>query len=433
MTAINHPSRREWIDQIIPLPPLDFDALFAFAGFLVLLFIAQFGTLGALAFSALVLLYGLFRLPRLPAIFGPRAFLLLIPAVALASVLWSEAPKETLKYGLEFAATGAFGVMLSAAAGQRAVLKGLFCAFVVYLSVSLAMGGTVALGADGDVAFAGLNGGKNMLADVTSTGLLISAAVLATSLGNLKSGWWLAALIAGATAGYVLFEARSAGAMLGVALALMSFGVLIALRLMSLAARTTFTLLLAAVVAVAAVFYRSLSQMMIEFGARVFDKDPTLTGRTYLWDRAGDLIAEDTWLGKGFSAFWLQGNTDAEGLWRYSGIASRGGFNFHNTFVEILVHLGWVGLVVIAVAAIIGAVSLFVRFIAAPSLMLCFWVSLLIYQLVRMPIESIGLTPFYFSTALLFAAMGAAFGPAAPGPRRRADEPPVLVSAEPIP
>jgi len=39
----------------------------------------------------------------------------------------------------------------------------------------------------------------------------------------------------------------------------------------------------------------------------------------------------------------------------------------------------------------------------------CFWLSVLVYELVRMPIESIGFTEFYFSTVLLFMAMGSAF------------------------
>ena len=48
-------------------------------------------------------------------------------------------------------------------------------------------------------------------------------------------------------------------------------------------------------------------------------------------------------LGRGYYAFWRQGNLDAEGLWRYFGIDSRGGFTFHNTLVDILVTLGWIG------------------------------------------------------------------------------------------
>ena len=53
---------------------------------------------------------------------------------------------------------------------------------------------------------------------------------------------------------------------------------------------------------------------------------------------------------------------------------------------------------------------LIARFIARPNLFLCFWLAVLVYELVRMPIESIGFNEFYFSTVLLFMALGSAFG-----------------------
>ena len=177
-----------------------------------------------------------------------------------------------------------------------------------------------------------------------------------------------------------------------------------------------------------------ISSALIET-AQFFDKDPTLTGRTYLWQRAYDLINETPWLGRGFRSFWLQGNPDAEGLWQYAGIASRDGFNFHNTAIEILVHIGWFGLIVYGAVVIIALGFLVARFLARPNLFLCFWLSVLVYELVRMPIESIGFNEFYFSTVLLFMALGSAFAaPAAkfnpartqfraqpaPGPRRSA-------------
>jgi exopolysaccharide production protein ExoQ len=149
---------------------------------------------------------------------------------------------------------------------------------------------------------------------------------------------------------------------------------------------------------------------MIEIGASVFDKDPTLTGRTYLWYRAADLIQEKPMLGRGYYAFWLQGNIDAEGLWRYFGIQERGGFTFHNTLVDILVTLGWVGALVIAATLLVAAVLLVRKFVERPNLAMVFWVGILLYQVSRMGIETIGLAPFYFSTALFFAALGAAFG-----------------------
>jgi exopolysaccharide production protein ExoQ len=208
---------------------------------------------------------------------------------------------------------------------------------------------------------------------------------------------------------YAVLQARSAGAMLGLGLAACAFIFLLGLRSSVLAVRGTVTAILGLCLVGAALSYRSLSSALIEGGARFFDKDPTLTGRTYLWQRASDLIAEKPVLGKGFDAFWVQGNTDAEGLWRYAGITSREGFNFHNTFIDILVQLGWFGLTVIALTMMVGLVILIVRFVTKPSLVLCFWLSMIVYQMVRMPIEYIGFTEFYYASVLLFAALASAF------------------------
>src|SRR6185295_17075285 len=204
-------------------------------------------------------------------------------------------------------------------------------------------------------------------------------------------------------------EAGSAGDMLGLGLGAFAFFLFFALRHSALVVRATVTCILGLCFIAAALFYRTLSGALIDAGARFFDKDPTLTGRTYLWQRAADLIAEKPVFGKGFSAFWVQGNTDAEGLWRYAHIASRDGFNFHNTFIDLLVQVGWFGLVVIAAVVVVAIVCLIRRFITKPSVILCFWMSLLIYELVRTPIEYIGFTEFYYASVMVFIALGSAF------------------------
>jgi exopolysaccharide production protein ExoQ len=171
----------------------------------------------------------------------------------------------------------------------------------------------------------------------------------------------------------------------------------------------------------------------------VFDKDPTLTGRTYLWYRAADLIKEKPLFGRGYDAFWVQGNTDAEGLWSFFGIASRDGFTFHNTYIQTLVELGWVGLAVVVVTVLIGVVFLVRRFVQKPNLPLVFWTGILLYELVRTPIEVVGTLPFYFSTAYVFGALGAAFSrehvrrPAVQLPAMASIATPVLVSVTPDP
>jgi exopolysaccharide production protein ExoQ len=65
-------------------------------------------------------------------------------------------------------------------------------------------------------------------------------------------------------------------------------------------------------------------------------------------------IAERPLFGLGYQAFWVQTNASAEALWRMFGIAGRGGFNFHNTYISNAVEIGIVG-VTLQVAVLYGA------------------------------------------------------------------------------
>lgn len=433
--AVPRPRPQKAVARLIAVDLLDLEFATAFGLFSAMLFISQLGSLGALAIIGLTGFYALLHLSRLYQILLPRAFILAIPAVIVMSTLWSETRTETLKYAIEFTITVGAGLLLSGSRRPMSVLFGMFLAFGFYIAVSLAFGQSVFVGTTGTTAFSGLNRGKNMLADIASTGLLISAATFLVAIAERRLLVVLGTVLVAGMELYVVIAARSAGAMLGFALAMAVFALLLALRPIGAVLRATATFFLGLVLVVAALNYRALSSAMIDTGTRFFDKDMTLTGRTYLWQRAYDLINETPWLGRGFRSFWLQGNPDAEGLWQYAGIVSRDGFNFHNTAIEVLVHLGWVGLIVYGAVVLIALGFLVTRFLVRPNLFVCFWLSVLIYELVRMPIESIGFTEFYFSTVLLFMAMGSAFAVppgrpfAAPAPRRRPSARPAAVRA----
>lgn len=389
---------------------LDTDGLFAFALFVPLLFMVQLGTIGAAIVAVLTPLYLCMRRQKLTAALAPRAFLFVLPAVALLSVVWSEAPKETLKGALELGLTVLAGLLLSSARNQESVLRGLALAFIVYIVVALVQGGTVGIGVgSGGQAISGLTNSKNLLADIAASGAIISIVVAIMGLSRRRWIWACIGLVGVALAIQAIAGARSAGAMLGLMMGVGAVGLLLPLLAAGKIVRAWLTSVVAVCLIAVGLNYRSLAQAMVDLGAQVFDKDPTLTGRTYLWYRAADLIAEKPWLGRGYQAFWQQGNTDAEGLWRYFGITGRSGFTFHNTGVEILVALGWVGLIVVAATILTGVIALVRRFVVRPDLALVCWVGLLLYQLARTPIESIGLAPFYFSTVLAFGALGAAF------------------------
>ncbi len=403
---------------------VDADGLFAFLSFLPLLFMANLGPAGAAIFAALTPIYVWVRRERLGRVMGPRAFLFLVPALALFSTVWSQAPSETFKGAVEFALTVMIGLLISSARNPSAVIKGLAAAFFLYVAASVAFGDRVAVGVGaGGYAFAGLSGSKNLLGDIASTGFILSLAAILLGFRRRQPQWVLLGLAAAALDTYVVVATRSAGALLGLGLGAAAMAFLAPLLLAGRVVRGWMTATVALCLIAAGLSYRWLTQALIDFGARVFDKDATLTGRTYLWYRAEDLIREKPGLGRGYEAFWVRGNVDAEGLWRYFGIQERGGFTFHNTAVELLVVLGWVGLVVAAAVVLVGGVFLVRKFVMRPSIALVCWISILLYQVARMPIETIGLAPFYFSTALTFACLGAGFGRVHMSRRQRMQHP----------
>lgn len=412
VTPVEFIEVRPHVEDGLPLgrTGVDIDGVFALLLFLPMLFLGQLTTMGAGLIAALTPLYLFARRDRLLETLLPRGFLFLIPAFAIFSVTWSQAPGESLKYAMELAITVVAGLLLSSARNQEAVLRGIALAFLIYVVASIFFGGYVGVGVGmGGEAFSGLTESKNLLADISSTGLVVSA-VMGIMAFQRRS--WLWALLAAVAIGldlYCVVAARSAGALLGLAMALLALGTLIPLVYAGKVVRAWATSAIGMCLIAIGAGYQTIAQTMMSVGANVFDKDPTLTGRTYLWYRAGDLIAEKPLLGRGFYAFWLQGNIDAEGLWRFFGIDARGGFTFHNTYVEILVMLGWVGLGLIALTVLTGVAFLIRKFVTRPNLPLVFWIGILLYELARTPIETIGVAPFYFSTVLVFAAMGAAF------------------------
>jgi exopolysaccharide production protein ExoQ len=417
--VIEHSPHREEGFRIFGV---DIDGLFAIALLTPMLFVGQLGSLGVALVAGLVPLYLFLRRDDLFRLFLPRSFLFLVPAFALFSVVWSTATGETLRYAIELAITVIAGLLLSSARNQEAVVRGVSLSFLSYVVASIFFGGYVGVGVGmGGEAFSGLSESKNLLADIASTGLVASAVVAMLAIQNRRWLWVVIGLVSIALDLYCAVAARSAGAILGLGMATLAIVGLTPLVYAGKTVRAAVTSMVGLCLAGIGIFYSTIAQAMIGFGTSLFDKDPTLTGRTYLWYRAADLIRERPVLGRGFYAFWLQGNIDAEGLWRYFGIDGRGGFTFHNTFVEILVMLGWTGLALIGATLLVGVVFLIRRFVMRPTLTQVFWMGILLYELARTPIETVGVAPFYFSTALVFGALGAAFKRSRSRKRQRED------------
>ncbi|WP_176473792.1 O-antigen ligase family protein [Actibacterium ureilyticum] len=83
----------------------------------------------------------------------------------------------------------------------------------------------------------------------------------------------------------------------------------------------------------------------VEQVLRAFNKDTTLTGRTVLWDYARQEIEDRPLLGVGAHGFWRYSESPlVRRIYEEYHKSPGNTFNFHNSYFEIAVHQGLVGL-----------------------------------------------------------------------------------------
>jgi exopolysaccharide production protein ExoQ len=77
-------------------------------------------------------------------------------------------------------------------------------------------------------------------------------------------------------------------------------------------------------------------------------KDPSMSGRTDIWIATLFQISQKPWFGHGYSGFWTEANPAAQGIGDslFEGFYT---YNAHNGFLDILLDLGWLGLLLFMV------------------------------------------------------------------------------------
>jgi exopolysaccharide production protein ExoQ len=338
--------------------------------------------------------------------------ILLLPGFALLSSLWSAKPTDSLYYGLQYFITVLCGLLIGAQTEQKSGLVGLFLGISLIKISSLVMGflsGDILSALATDMNYLGFTGSKNAFSDMSAVFGMISISVFAIARATRSRSLSLLALASLVVAIFYVFKlGHSTGAIVGFlvgAAVIMLFATAGALPSKARLAMGVIVVLVAMVLITTSQFwYQSVLSDIMDIAG----KDSTLTGRSYIWQRADVAIARNPDFGIGYSAFWQLGNLESEAIWRRMLIANRTGFNFHSTLYEIRVQLGWVGLLLFGVIAGIYSLILFIRNYQMPSTAASFYCAVIIYESARMPFESIATTSFNHSTLLMFAALGAA-------------------------
>lgn len=396
--------------------PVSFRGSMAFwvsaASLLAILLTVRFGTVAAAGFIGLWGLYFLawprFSAETLFRTFLPWAF----PLFALASVTWSMAPDVTARNAIEWLVVAGIAVVMASSMPMERLLAAWMIALVPTVVLSGVMGGSQ-FTETGEVAAIGFFGSKNNFAMHIAEMLFVCVAVLA----NARQGmlFRIIALIGSATAPLLLWRAKSVGALAVFLPSLLLMCAIIGIgrmtpRIRAIAVTGSMVVALAVAAAVAPVAIASKDVLLSSVG-----KSGDLTGRGLLWQRAAVLSEQRPTLGVGYSAFWLQGNPEAEALWRAEHIQSRGGFHFHSFYYETLVELGYVGLAIGVVVLGVTCLAVFVSGVRRPGPESGFFCAMMLFLCLRSFVEldllgGFGLNALILPTAWIYATSGTRSG-----------------------
>ena len=370
-----------------------------------ILFNVYIGPLTPLILMAVTALYFVIRRDRLASFMLDTWPLLLLPGFATASALWSIDSGASIKAGILYLLTILIALILGSGVRRVDLLKAVFFTFLAFCMLSWLLGYPQI----GRQPFQGLLASKNAMGEVG--GALVLAAICFFADAASRHKWLSAALalfgLALGAATLFLSEATTATIATGTA----ALCAIVWLATLRMDAQSRTFLFLSAILFSGVVFgmFFYFQDVIFDYVLGVSGKDTTLTGRTDLWRIADNLIAERPWLGIGYNTFWHPGNLGAEALWRQFGISNRTGFNFHNTYREITVHLGFIGLALFFLVSAVGMLGLFLGTMRSPSIPLVFLSAMIISSLIKLPFESFGFGSMQLFGILTFAGISAGY------------------------
>ncbi|MCB1782655.1 MAG: O-antigen ligase family protein [Alphaproteobacteria bacterium] len=276
----------------------------------------------------------------------PLVFMGLFPLICLFTLFWSDYRGETIHKGLEFASMVVCSAIVARIVPPTAFVKGLSLGVSIVMLITFLTGHSHTIGGTDEAAITGLFGSKNVVGLFATIGLFSAVSFLCTKSGKIEKIVYTALPLALCLLGLVL--SRSASSLV------VAFAVIAALIMAGIVSkfpRGLRPVILGLLAFAAATFGFSLYAFQIDLYAEILHalgKNPTLTGRTYLWEEGIRLGSSNPFLGHGYAAFWVHGQPDAERLWKEFYIDNRTGFHFHNLLIETFVETGMIGVLILA-------------------------------------------------------------------------------------
>ncbi len=424
MTDVSFPNRGY---SVRFLPLRYFAEIAAFAILLLITIrlpgIGKFMTLGWLGMLGLLLLSHRIVVAKTVLGWWP---VLLGPILAVLSFFWSDVPSVSGRYGLQLLLTAFTGVLLARTLSPSRFLTVLFLAMLTFCILSL-VSGRSSMG-----VLIGLVGSKNQMSFLAYVLAFASIGVMfdknapkpirLLTLPGFLVGTFLVATTASATAYIVTFGSIG------------MFAGLWILHKLRPAGRVGVILAMVLVASPILLILPEINLAINDFLLNVLHKDPGLTGRDYLWNKADELIAARPLLGYGFQAFWLGDSTDAQVLLARYGQTDGRVFNFHHTYRQFAVDTGLIGMGVLIVTVVAALFAYARRYVMEPTATMTFFFAFYVLSVGRTLTEVL-LVPFSAQTLLLFVCIAYAFWRPLPGweDERQAVAPPEPDYPYPIP
>jgi exopolysaccharide production protein ExoQ len=327
----------------------------------------------------------------------PLVFLAL-PLFAVASTLWSGAPLLTLKYALQLLITVTAGLLLAMLLSPRGLVRGVLIGGTLVCILSV-IDGTMGPSTHGPV-LTGLAGSKNAMSSAAH--IVVLAGIAALFDRRQPTAVRFIAIPALIVAIKIIATGQAATLIILTVLAVPLYLALFLYGLVPIRARLPILLAALAIATPVAVIGPQIAATGSDYVFRTFNKDKSLTGRTYLWSVADQLITERPILGFGYKYIWMSATPAATGMLRAQRIKDPRSFSMHHSYREIQVDLGAVGLAILILMLLAGSIWVCIEVLFQADWPSSFLFVMTGSLIARSFFETL-VAPFYVYCAILFA------------------------------
>ncbi|MGC9400802.1 O-antigen ligase family protein [Vibrio genomosp. F10] len=318
--------------------------------------------------------------------------------VAIMSTLWSETPASSLKWALQIFCTTLICVSLIYTVKKEVIITALTVSLVTLMLYGLSSNNTVIISYTGEVVRIGHFGSKNNMSSFAAFSAMVGISTLCipTMRPHMKALGGFCTLLSIV----VFYYAKSLGTnlafftVLAIALAIFFYSTrnisIINRRIINPLIVGYFILFILSVI-----YFFNFSyyeDLMYSLG-----KDPTITGRTMIWEIGFDSIKDNPFLGVGYGAYWNIDNPGAIEIWELMHKEIGALFGFHNLYIHYYVELGILGF--LSIVSIVGSCikQAYLRATHGMELFDIFIFILFLFFFAKSFVETTGFAQFHFS------------------------------------